>query len=286
MAQPYLPDSWKSWIRENTQRGVSRLSIYETMRKKGFGLGAIRLGMGDGFPLDVPTDSEGRDSSGRTRRHADIANCKLTQTTAEGLRRLPTSKAQVYVWKNFLDADSCDRLVTLINSGLHDSTITTPSDDAGYDPMFRTSKTCYLDTFDDPDAMALEDRICDALGISSDWSEPNQAQKYAVGQEFKAHTDYFEPGSQEYESFCVEKGQRTWTFMIYLNEGCEGGATRFRRLDKMFHPEKGTAVIWNSMLETGDPNPDTIHHGMKVRKGEKYVITKWFRDKGDGPLFR
>ena len=74
--------------------------------------------------------------------------------------------------------------------------------------------------------------------------------------------------------------------MVYLNEGCEGGATRFRKIDKQFIPQKGRAVIWNSMLPSGDPNPVSIHHGMKVRAGEKYVITKWFRDKGHGPLFR
>ncbi len=285
MAAPYLSDSWKSWVAENTRRGVSRLTIYETMRNKGFGLGAIRLGMGATFPLDVATDSDGRDSSGRSRRYKDIANCAITTRKSPGLRKVITSKAQLYVWDGFLEPETCDHLSALINSSLRASTITTPMDSDGYDPTFRTSETCYLDELNDPAAKELEARICSGLGIAAGWSEPNQAQKYSVGQEFKAHTDYFEPGSDEYASFCNELGQRTWTVMVYLNEGCEGGATRFRRLDKMFHPKKGAAVFWNSMSDTGDPNPDTIHHGMKVREGEKFVITKWFRDKGTGPLF-
>ena len=29
----------------------------------------------------------------------------------------------------------------------------------------------------------------------------------------------------------------------------------------------------------GSPNPASLHHGMKVRAGTKYVITKWFRER-------
>jgi prolyl 4-hydroxylase len=32
-------------------------------------------------------------------------------------------------------------------------------------------------------------------------------------------------------------------------------------------------------------NRNTIHHGMKVRSGTKYIITKWFRERGFGPMF-
>lgn len=73
--------------------------------------------------------------------------------------------------------------------------------------------------------------------------------------------------------------------MIYLNDVEEGGGTRFRRLEKTITPEKGKAVIWNNLNSDGSVNPYTIHHGMKVRKGSKYVITKWFRERGWGPMF-
>ena len=286
MSQPYMSDTWRKWIQENLQRGVKRLNIYDILRQNGFGLGAIKVGMGEFFPQDVETDEEGRDASGRTRRHEDISNCMITRRKDEGLRRIPVSGLQIYVWDNFLELDVCDKITTAMNSHLSRSTITTPTDASGYDPTFRTSETCFLDQVKNPVIKAVDQKLSYALGISTKWSEPIQAQKYSPGQEFKAHTDYFEPGSDEYKQFCSTLGQRTWTFMVYLNEGCEGGATRFRKIDKQFIPQKGRAVIWNSVLPSGDPNPVSIHHGMKVRAGEKYVITKWFRDKGHGPLFR
>ena len=66
--------------------------------------------------------------------------------------------------------------------------------------------------------------------------------------------------------------------MIYLNEPDAGGATRFRHLDKIVQPETGKLVVWSNLGPDGLINPFTLHAGMKVRKGVKYVITKWYRE--------
>ncbi|MGD9811892.1 MAG: prolyl hydroxylase family protein, partial [Sphingobium sp.] len=116
------------------------------------------------------------------------------------------------------------------------------------------------------------------LGIAPDYGEPIQGQRYAVGQEFKAHTDYFEPDGPDYEKFCAIAGNRTWTAMIYLNEPEAGGATRFTNVGKTIQPATGKMLLWNNRRADRSLNPDTIHHGMKVRAGTKYIITKWFRD--------
>jgi prolyl 4-hydroxylase len=276
-----MTPTWKDWVTTNLNRNVPRKTIYETLRKNGFGLGSIQNAMGIHFP-EIEGDETGRDTSKRSIHYDAIANCQLTRTDNPDLKRVLTSKAQVFTWKNFLTESECHELIALTNTRLRKSTITTEGKEEDY--AFRTSSTCYLHEFKDPIVQNVENKIASALGISASWSEPNQAQKYEVGQEFKAHTDYFEPGAEEYKKFCSELGQRTWTFMIYLNKVEEGGGTRFRKLAKTFTPETGMAVIWNSLTPEGDPNPFTIHHGTKVRKGEKFVITKWFRDSGEGPM--
>ena len=100
-----------------------------------------------------------------------------------------------------------------------------------------------------------------------------------MGQEFKPHTDYFEPQGTDFATYCAVAGQRTWTFMIYLNPVEAGGGTRFKVIRKTFQPETGKLLCWNNHREDGSLNPATLHHGMKVRKGVKYVITKWYREK-------
>ena len=66
--------------------------------------------------------------------------------------------------------------------------------------------------------------------------------------------------------------------MIYLNQPEDGGATRFKTIGKTVQPEAGKLLAWNNLGPDGRPNPATLHQGMKVRKGAKYVLTKWFRE--------
>jgi prolyl 4-hydroxylase len=67
--------------------------------------------------------------------------------------------------------------------------------------------------------------------------------------------------------------------MIYLNRPEDGGATRFKAIRKTIQPETGKLVTWNNLGRDGLPNPATLHQGMKVRRGTKYIITKWFRER-------
>ena len=88
-----------------------------------------------------------------------------------------------------------------------------------------------------------------------------------------------------YQRYAGVRGNRTWTFMVYLNEGMEGGATHFDAIDYAVQPKLGMTVIWNNLKADGTPNENTRHAGEPVTKGHKVIITKWFRVFGDGPLF-
>ncbi len=191
-----------------------------------------------------------------------------------GIQRVPSPKLDLFIRRGFLDAKHCARLCAMIDRERRPSTV---SDDLG-DAAFRTSETCDLDA-GLPDVIALEAALADLLGLEPAHGEPLQGQRYAVGQEFKAHTDYFEPNGTDYLRFCAVAGQRTWTAMIYLNEPEAGGATRFKTIDKTVQPETGKLLCWNNLRPDGRPNVNTLHHGMKVRAGVKYVITKWYREK-------
>ncbi|MGB3807854.1 MAG: 2OG-Fe(II) oxygenase [Erythrobacter sp.] len=193
---------------------------------------------------------------------------------APGLQRVPHSKIELLRARRFIDDRLCADLIALIDKDRRPSTI---ADDNG-DAYFRTSETCDLDR-EEPAVARLEAQLFALNGIDPRLGEPLQGQRYAIGQEFKAHTDYFTPGGPDYEKFCADTGQRTWTFMIYLNDVEAGGATRFKAIGKTFQPDPGMLLCWNNRKPDGSVNPNTLHHGMKVRKGTKYVITKWYREK-------
>jgi len=190
------------------------------------------------------------------------------------MQRLPHPKIELFQSKRFITPELCQALIALIDKDRRPSTIA----DANGDNYFRTSETCDLETGEQA-VERLEAMFASLNGIDPAFGEPCQGQRYDVGQEFKAHTDYFTPGGPDYERFCSVSGQRTWTFMIYLNAVEAGGATRFKAIGKTFQPEVGKLLCWNNARADGTLNPVTLHHGMKVRKGVKYVITKWYREK-------
>ncbi len=193
---------------------------------------------------------------------------------AAGVQKVPNPKLDLFVVRDFLDAATCARLIELVDARRRPSEI---ADDIGV-ANFRTSETCDLD-WRDPLVAGVDSRIADLLGLELSASEPLQGQRYAPGQEFKPHTDTFEPGGYDYYVHTAQTGQRTWTAMVYLNEPEDGGATRFKTVGKTIQPQAGKLVTWNNLLADGTPNPATLHQGMKVRRGVKYVITKWFRER-------
>jgi prolyl 4-hydroxylase len=206
----------------------------------------------------------------------DIATDSVGSRLALGkrLQRVPNPQIELFQARDFVDAGLCSQLISLIDQDRRPSTIA----DSNGDDYFRTSETCDLEA-KHPAVNALEILLDDLSGIDPKFGEPCQGQRYDVGQEFKAHTDYFTHGGPDYDEFCAVSGQRTWTFMIYLNAVETGGATRFKMIGKTFRPEPGKLLCWNNARENGEVNPSTLHHGMKVRKGVKYIITKWYREK-------
>jgi prolyl 4-hydroxylase len=189
-----------------------------------------------------------------------------------GVQRVPTPRLDLFIMRDFLGAPDCAALCELIDANRRPSTL---ADDQGI-ARFRTSETCDLDPRH-PLVAQVRERLSQLTGIPISHGEPLQGQRYAAGQEFKPHTDSFNPDGADFYLHCAEAGQRGWTAMLYLNEPEDGGATRFKAIGKTIQPETGKLILWDNLLPDGSPNEATLHQGMKVRRGTKYVLTQWYR---------
>lgn len=181
-----------------------------------------------------------------------------------------------YYLKGFeTDPAILNAIIDIINTNSVPSTVT----EAGQRKVtdFRTSETCYLDDHITPEVELLEQKILDTVKIPEIQSEPVQGQKYEIGQYFKEHTDFFPPNSETYKTFAPNDNQRTWTFMLYLNDVKEGGFTRFPQLKLQFKPKAGDALLWNNLDADGIENDWTSHQALPPESGRKYIITQWFR---------
>jgi prolyl 4-hydroxylase len=190
-----------------------------------------------------------------------------------GVKRANIDKAQVYYHLDFLNPAQCTSLMRLIDSNRRPSTLLSESGDTA----FRTSESCDMDRWS-PTVQPIDESIAHLLGLPPANGETMQGQRYAPGQQFRAHHDFFHEGQHYWEAMKTSGGQRTWTAMIYLNNVEEGGATWFPQAGIRVAPKRGLLLAWNNMNPDGSPNEFTLHEGMPVVKGTKYIVTKWFRE--------
>lgn len=210
-------------------------------------------------------------ASSARRLIGDTVAARLAATA--GMERYPVDKIQFHAFPRFLSADACARLIAMIDANRRPSTLL--SDTSGAE--FRTSDSCDMDR-GSAAVQPIDLSIAGLLGIDPGLAETMQGQRYAPGQHFRSHHDFFHEGESYWQRMKATGGQRTWTAMVYLNDVEEGGATWFPRAGIRVSPKRGLLLAWNNMNPDGSPNIDTLHEGMPVVKGVKYIVTKWFRE--------
>jgi prolyl 4-hydroxylase len=191
-----------------------------------------------------------------------------------GIVRVPSDSIEMFILRDFVNAAECAALVAMIEASRKPSRLMTDHPDPG----FRTSETCNFDLAA-PAVQLVERRLHALTGIEPGHGERLQGQRYAVGQEFKPHHDYLRTSSPYWSRQERIGGQRTWTAMAFLNLPEAGGETFFPRLNLKIPPRRGSLVTWNNLDEHGEPNEFSLHQGMPVRAGVKYVFTKWYRER-------
>ena len=270
------PD-WLGWLGENIKRGCNVAELVLTLLNSGFSEAsvqhAIKAQRGGGESAPELADPQA------PLRQPDFAALASPHLVSADNRYLVTSlcspKLQLYLVQDFLTVAECDVLIDLATRAFRPSTVTIDSTPGDY----RTSETADLLPGKNVTVDSIDQKIVDCMGIGLPYAETTQIQRYRVGQEFKAHTDFFAPGSDEYQTYAAEQGNRTWTFMVYLNDVERGGGTRFHNINRTITPRRGMAVVWNNRYADGAVNHDTLHAGLSVEAGEKFVITKWFRER-------
>jgi len=267
---------WIQWIRTNVDAGRDKDGIFKILLDEGYAYADIQRQMN--YAPSVPLESLVNplaQAAATAQPATHGAPLDFSKVFMPNAKRLDTDKVELYTIADFLDEAECASVVALIRAQNQPSTLSSYEADTS----FRTSSTCNLQGLGGAAMAAIDGRICKMLGIDPSYAEGTQGQYYDVGQQFKAHTDYFEVN--EIGRHGGRMGQRTFTFMIYLNTVPEGGETEFVRLGLKLKPERGMAVVWSNLREDGSPNEDTLHHAHPVTKGYKAIITKWFRSSSE-----
>lgn len=125
--------------------------------------------------------------------------------------------------------------------------------------------------------LALQMRIAAAAGLPFAHSEASSVLHYSVGQEFADHYDFVDPAMPDYAAHLATTGQRTATFLLYLNDDYEGGETEFPLLGIKHKGRKGEGLLFFNALPNGAPDERMLHAGRPPTLGEKWVASQFIR---------
>lgn len=116
--------------------------------------------------------------------------------------------------------------------------------------------------------------VAKITGIPQSHQEPAQILRYTTGGEYKPHFDAFD----EQSAALKNGGNRQATLIIYLNTVALGGETALPELDLKVSAIAGCGLFFRSLDKTGKRLPFSLHAGLPVGRGEKWILTTWMRE--------
>lgn len=188
-----------------------------------------------------------------------------------------------------LTDNECDKLIAAAKPRLQRSQVAptnSTKSDTGVSSV-RTSNQAWLGDGHSEVTRKVADRLKGIVGLKE--SEQTQILRYAYGQHYLAHHDFFDP-----LVFGPQRDNRAATFFLYLNtvpaeargdtyfprafgrpamddkEDCTGGLSIF--------PKKGSGVLFYDQIPTGQLDPHSLHGSCAITNRDvvKWGGTKWF----------
>jgi prolyl 4-hydroxylase len=277
--QQVTPDLRK-WIVEQAQAGHSAESVLKAMLASGWAEDVAVDAMEEtlrghleaqaqaqGLPLSVPVPEPGLDESPLYLDGGDRRVCVL-QTVAD---------PRIIVFGNLLSDEECEQLIGFAKPRLARS-LTVATKTGGEEVNAdRTSNGMFFQRGENELVRRIEQRIARLVNWPEENGEGLQILQYGPGAEYKPHYDYFDPSEPGTPTILKRGGQRVGTLVMYLGEPDKGGGTVFPDVHLEVAPKRGNGVFFS--YARPHPSTRTLHGGSPVLAGEKWIATKWLRER-------
>jgi TPR repeat protein len=238
------------------------------------------LGESAARPGSLPPQADAKaDAAALAAAVADIE--RALPSTARGDDE-PARQAARIVWtrRRLLDPLLCDYLTTTAMPWLERSMTNDPRTGQPVPDAARTSWGMnYTHAFPDLCVAYAERRIAAYADLPLARAEPLAVLRYEIGQEYREHHDYMQPDALATHPYYRRIGQRVLTVITYIGMPRAGGGTTFPLLGLTLEPEEGMGVKFRNVRADGTPDEDSLHAGLPVAAGEKWVCTLWFRER-------
>lgn len=263
---PTITRELRQWIASQTAEGHGRDAVLQAMLAAGWSHQVASEAMTEtpSPPVPVPWPQAASNSL-----RLDAGDRQVAIST---VMRTP----DLLVLADLLSEDECLALIAAAKPRLQRS-LTVALESGGEEVHAdRTSDGMFFTRGENALVAAIEARIAKLLSWPVENGEGLQVLRYGPGAEYKPHYDYFDPAEPGSATLLARGGQRVATLVIYLQEPAEGGATVFPDLRLQVVPRRGSAVFFS--YSQAHPCSQTLHGGMPVLAGEKWIATKWLRE--------
>jgi prolyl 4-hydroxylase len=186
---------------------------------------------------------------------------------------------RIALLEGMLADDECSGLVEVARARLTRSTVFEHGDGTKSENPGRSSQSATFERAENELVARVEARICALAGLAPELGERMEVVRYGVTEEYLPHYDWFDPATPPGKKQLEAHGQRIATVILYLSDVEGGGATVFPHLGITIRPRRGNALYFWNLDRHGYPEPLTLHAGAPIERGEKTIVTKWFRER-------
>lgn len=184
---------------------------------------------------------------------------------------------RVVLFGNLLSPEECQAVIEAARTRMARSLTVQAASGSEEVNEDRTSDGMFFQRGENEAVTRLEERIARLVRWPVENGEGLQVLHYQPGAEYKPHYDYFDPEQPGTASILARGGQRVGTLVIYLNNPAKGGGTIFPDVHLEVAPRQGNAVFFS--YERPHPSTRSLHGGSPVIEGEKWIATKWLRER-------
>ena len=135
--------------------------------------------------------------------------------------------------------------------------------------------------------VVVDFRGIDALDLSGAWLLHRWLETFGERVRIDGgrppHFDFIDAQAADYARQIEEQGQRMITFLLYLNDGYEGGETTFPELGIVHRGVAGDGLYFINAHPDLSPDRRMLHTGSPPTAGEKWVVTQFIVSKALRP---
>ena len=281
MNSQHVTPELRQWILAQSAAGQPPEALLNGMRASGWTDMAARLALESTLHIEVPGGSVAVEPEVPGTPVPDpLAGTDgiVLQAGDREVRVLATLRnPRVVVFGGLLSSDECDQMMALARERLARSETVQTTTGSSEVNAARTSDGMFFERGEFEICARIEARMAALLRWPVENGEGLQILRYGVGAEYKPHYDYFDPAQPGTPALLQRGGQRVASLVCYLNDPVRGGETVFPDVGLEVAPVKGNAVFFS--YDRPDPVTRTLHGGAPVQQGEKWVATKWVRER-------